>query len=282
MVVVGTTEEVESEGFDRMSLALPGRQDELVRRVAEVNPRTVVVVNSGAPVLLPWADDVAAVLLAWFPGQEFGNALADVLLGEAEPGGRLPTVWPASGHGLPVTEADPTASSPTARDCSSATGAPAPSRMAAAPLRLRPRTRLHHLGVRLARRPRRDAARRRLHGGGAHPQRRCAARQGGRAGLRRPPRKRGRTSGSRWLAGFAVGRGRARRGDRRDGDGGHARALRHWDTGSGPLDGRAGDLPAGSGNVLDDPPARRGHRGRPVMNAVRPEADAVTAPWRQT
>ncbi|WP_329310644.1 beta-glucosidase family protein [Streptomyces sp. NBC_01262] len=104
VVVVGTTEEVESEGFDRDSLALPGRQDELVRRVAQANPRTVVVVNSGAPVLLPWAEEVAAVLLAWFPGQEFGNALADVLLGVAEPGGRLPTVWPASERGLPATE----------------------------------------------------------------------------------------------------------------------------------------------------------------------------------
>ncbi|MFI1030362.1 beta-glucosidase [Streptomyces sp. NPDC020951] len=104
VVVVGTTEEVESEGFDRDGLALPGRQDELVRRVAEANPRTVVVVNSGAPVLLPWAEEVAAVLLAWFPGQEFGNALADVLLGVAEPGGRLPTVWPASERGLPATE----------------------------------------------------------------------------------------------------------------------------------------------------------------------------------
>ena len=104
VVVVGTTEEVESEGFDRSSLALPGRQDELVRRVAEANPRTVVVVNAGAPVLLPWADDVAAVLLAWFPGQEFGNALADVLLGVLEPGGRLPTTWPRTEEGLPSTQ----------------------------------------------------------------------------------------------------------------------------------------------------------------------------------
>jgi len=101
VVVVGTTAEVESEGFDRASLALPGGQDELVRRVAAANPRTVVVVNSGAPVLLPWADDVAAVLLSWFPGQEFGNALADVLMGEAEPGGRLPMTWPAAEEGLP-------------------------------------------------------------------------------------------------------------------------------------------------------------------------------------
>ena len=104
VVVVGTTAEVESEGFDRTSLALPGRQDELVRRIIAANPRTVVVVNSGAPVLLPWAQDAAAVLLTWFSGQEFGHALADVLLGEAEPGGRLPTTWPASEAGLPSTQ----------------------------------------------------------------------------------------------------------------------------------------------------------------------------------
>jgi beta-glucosidase len=104
IVVVGTTEEVESEGFDRASLALPGRQDELVRRVVWANPRTAVVVNAGAPVLLPWADAVPAVLFAWFPGQEFGHALADVLLGAAEPGGRLPTTWPASEGGLPSTQ----------------------------------------------------------------------------------------------------------------------------------------------------------------------------------
>ena len=107
VVVVGTNEEVESEGFDRTSLALPGRQDELVSAVAAINPRTVVVVNSGAPVLLPWASDVAAVLVSWFPGQEFGNALADVLTGAVEPGGRLPVTWPDSDEGLPpVTPAN--------------------------------------------------------------------------------------------------------------------------------------------------------------------------------
>jgi beta-glucosidase len=104
VVVVGTSEEVESEGFDRTSLALPGRQDELVRAVAAANPRTVVVVNSGAPVLLPWADEVSAVLVSWFPGQEFGNALGDVLTGAVEPGGRLPVSWPASEEGLPSVQ----------------------------------------------------------------------------------------------------------------------------------------------------------------------------------
>jgi beta-glucosidase len=107
VVVVGTNSEVESEGFDRSRLALPGRQDDLVRAVAAVNPRTVVVINSGAPVLLPWIDEVASVMVAWFPGQEFGNALADVLTGTVEPGGRLPVSWPASEDGLPsVTPVD--------------------------------------------------------------------------------------------------------------------------------------------------------------------------------
>ena len=106
VVVVGTTEETESEGFDRVTLNLPGRQDELVRRVAAANPRTVVVVNTGAPVFLPWADTVLAVLLTLFPGQEYGNALADVLLGRSEPGGRLPATWPESPDGLPATTPD--------------------------------------------------------------------------------------------------------------------------------------------------------------------------------
>ncbi|MEV7542047.1 glycoside hydrolase family 3 C-terminal domain-containing protein [Streptomyces sp. NPDC089915] len=107
VVVVATTERVESEGFDRTGLALPGRQDDLVRAVAAANPNTVVVVNAGSPVELPWREDVAAVLLTWFPGQEGGAALADVLLGDAEPGGRLPTTWPASFADAPVTEVVP-------------------------------------------------------------------------------------------------------------------------------------------------------------------------------
>ncbi|UQU63534.1 glycoside hydrolase family 3 C-terminal domain-containing protein [Couchioplanes caeruleus] len=107
IVVVGTTEQVESEGFDRTSLELPGNQDELVVRVAAANPRTIVVVNAGSPVLLPWADDVAAVLLTWFPGQEAGAALADVLLGVAEPGGRLPTTWPRREQDCPILHVTP-------------------------------------------------------------------------------------------------------------------------------------------------------------------------------
>lgn len=107
LVVVGTNSLVESEGYDRTTLALPGRQDDLVRAVVAANPRTVVLVNSGAPVLLPWRDDVAGLLLGWFGGQEFGNAVADVLLGATEPGGRLPTTWPAAEADVPVLSCTP-------------------------------------------------------------------------------------------------------------------------------------------------------------------------------
>ncbi|WCO66824.1 glycoside hydrolase family 3 C-terminal domain-containing protein [Iamia majanohamensis] len=94
VVVVGTDDEWESEGFDRRSMDLPGDQDELVHRVAAANPRTVVVLNAGAPVTMDWADEPAAVVQAWFGGQEMGPALARVLTGDAEPGGRLPTTIP--------------------------------------------------------------------------------------------------------------------------------------------------------------------------------------------
>ncbi|WP_336603996.1 beta-glucosidase family protein [Agromyces seonyuensis] len=108
IVVVGTNPETESEGWDRPDLALPGRQDELVRRAVAANPRTVVVVNAGAPVILPWLDDVPAALWWWLPGQEAGTSLAAVLTGAIEPSGRLPWTLPAAEadvpvlHGLPV------------------------------------------------------------------------------------------------------------------------------------------------------------------------------------
>ena len=94
IVVVGTNDDWESEGHDRVSLALPGEQDELVRRVVAANPNSVVVLNTGAPVDLDWADEVPALLQVWFGGQEMANALTDVLLGDASPGGRLPLTYP--------------------------------------------------------------------------------------------------------------------------------------------------------------------------------------------
>jgi beta-glucosidase len=93
IVVVGSSSEWESEGADRESIDLPNGQDELVRRVHAANPNTIVVLNCGAPMNLPWLDDVPAALLAWYPGQEGGEAITDVLLGAAEPSGRMPTTW---------------------------------------------------------------------------------------------------------------------------------------------------------------------------------------------
>ncbi len=94
LVFVGTNGEWESEGFDRPDMELPGRQVELIEAVAAANPNTVVVLQTGSPVRLPWLDQVKVVLQAWFPGQECGHAIADVLFGDAEPGGRLSQTWP--------------------------------------------------------------------------------------------------------------------------------------------------------------------------------------------
>jgi beta-glucosidase len=95
VVVVGLDAEWETEGRDRESLALPGRQAELVEAVAAANPRCVVVLNAGSPLEMPWRERVAAILQLWYPGQELGHALADVLFGDADPGGRLPLSFPA-------------------------------------------------------------------------------------------------------------------------------------------------------------------------------------------
>jgi beta-glucosidase len=95
VVVVGSNGEWESEGHDRPDLALPGRQRDLVEAVLEVNRRTVVVVNAGSPVEMPWAARAGAVLMAWYPGEEGADALADMLAGVSEPSGRLPVTFPA-------------------------------------------------------------------------------------------------------------------------------------------------------------------------------------------
>jgi beta-glucosidase len=107
IVVVGTNDDWESEGWDQDDLDLPGRQNELVAGVAQVSPATVVVVNAGSPVAMPWLADVHAVLMSWFPGQEMGNALVDVLTGAVEPQGRLPVTFPAKMEDTPAGEHHP-------------------------------------------------------------------------------------------------------------------------------------------------------------------------------
>ncbi|EJD35757.1 beta-glucosidase [Auricularia subglabra TFB-10046 SS5] len=94
IVVVGLNSEWESESYDRTTLALPGRTDELVRRVAKANPRTVVVNQSGSAVEMPWADDVPALLQAWYLGNSAGDGIADVLFGDVNPSAKLSMTFP--------------------------------------------------------------------------------------------------------------------------------------------------------------------------------------------
>jgi beta-glucosidase len=94
LIFAGLSGEWESEGFDRPDIDLVGRQDELIERVAAVNKNTVVVLNTGSPIAMPWLDKVAAVVQAWFPGQECGNSIADVLFGDVNPSGKLTETFP--------------------------------------------------------------------------------------------------------------------------------------------------------------------------------------------
>ncbi len=107
VVVVGLTDEQETEAVDKTTLRLPGEQDALVSAVAGAAARTVVVVNAATPVLMPWLADVDAVLWAGLPGQEAGHAVAAALLGEIEPAGRLVTTFPVADGAAPAWSVTP-------------------------------------------------------------------------------------------------------------------------------------------------------------------------------
>ncbi len=94
VVFAGLTDKHESEGFDRKDMNLPLGQDELISRVAKANPKTVIVLNNGSPLAMPWLDKIPAVLEAFFPGQECGNAIAAVLFGAVNPSGKMPDTFP--------------------------------------------------------------------------------------------------------------------------------------------------------------------------------------------
>ncbi len=102
IVVVGMDSTWESEGFDRKNIDLPAGQNELISAVAAVNPNTIVVMNSGAPVAMPWRDEVSGIVQLWYLGQEAGNALADVLTGAVDASGRLPTTFPKRLEDIPA------------------------------------------------------------------------------------------------------------------------------------------------------------------------------------
>jgi beta-glucosidase len=102
IVVVGTNGDWETEGRDRKTMDLPGRQVDLLDAIATANPRTIVVVNAGSPVTMDWAERVPAVVQSWFLGQEAGNAIADVLTGAVDASGRLPTTIPRALRDTPA------------------------------------------------------------------------------------------------------------------------------------------------------------------------------------
>ena len=108
VVVAGLTAEEEGEGIvpgtgDRVNLRLPAEQEQLIAAVADLNPRTIIVLEGGSVITLEtWLARVEAVLMAWYPGQEGGNAIADVLFGDVNPAGRLPSTWPRSEEDLPA------------------------------------------------------------------------------------------------------------------------------------------------------------------------------------
>jgi beta-glucosidase len=106
VVFIGRNGEWDTEGSDLDGILLPGRQNELVAAVARANRNTIVVLQTGGPIEMPWLGDVAAVLEAWYPGQEAGNAIADVLTGAAEPGGRLPQSFPVKWSDNPAHSQD--------------------------------------------------------------------------------------------------------------------------------------------------------------------------------
>ena len=105
VVVVGLNNQWESEGYDRPDLRLPGVQRELIEAVLDVNPRTVVVMNAGSPVEMPWAERAGAVLLPWYAGEEGADAVADIIVGLTDPGGRLPLTVPARLEDTPAAGA---------------------------------------------------------------------------------------------------------------------------------------------------------------------------------
>jgi beta-glucosidase len=100
--VVVVSDNTESEAADRVGLSLPSAQDELISAVAAVNPHTVVVIDAGAPVVMPWLSQVASVVDAWYPGESNGTALAAVLFGRVDPGGHLPVTFPADLSQVPA------------------------------------------------------------------------------------------------------------------------------------------------------------------------------------
>ena len=94
IIVVGSSDNYESEGEDRPSMKLTGKQDELIESILKVNQNTIVIMNTGSPIEMPWVNQSPAILQVWLPGQEGGNAIANVIFGNVNPSGKLPVTFP--------------------------------------------------------------------------------------------------------------------------------------------------------------------------------------------
>ena len=102
ILIVGTNSDWETEGNDRADFNLPANQNKLIEAILEANQNTVVVINTGSPIHMPWEKKAKAIIQTWFAGQEFGNALVDVLSGEVNPSGKLPTTFPVKIEDTPA------------------------------------------------------------------------------------------------------------------------------------------------------------------------------------
>ena len=107
ILIVGTNSDWETEGNDRSDFNLPVNQNYLIEEVLKVNPNTLVVLNTGSPVKMPWVDKAKAIIQTWFAGQEFGNALVDIVTGIINPSGRLPTSFPKNIEDTPAFSSYP-------------------------------------------------------------------------------------------------------------------------------------------------------------------------------
>ena len=102
ILIVGTNSDWETEGNDRADFNLPANQNQLIEAILEANQNTVVVINTGSPIHMPWEKKAKTIIQTWFAGQEFGNALVDILSGEVNPSGKLPTTFPVKIEDTPA------------------------------------------------------------------------------------------------------------------------------------------------------------------------------------
>ncbi|MBV12751.1 MAG: glycosyl hydrolase family 3 [Flavobacteriaceae bacterium] len=107
ILIVGTNSDWETEGNDREDIELPANQNQLVEEVLKANKNTLIVINSGAPISMPWLKNSPAVIQSWFGGQEHGNALSDIIFGQVNPSGKLPTTFPVCLEDTPAYDSYP-------------------------------------------------------------------------------------------------------------------------------------------------------------------------------